>query len=441
MRKNSRTNHRSESSGISGEIRSRLDALDSAAKESVLKVILPLAGALTETKGVVESLSAELGLMAMKILIDDEVEAIAGKRYERVPHLKVSRWGSENGYVAFAGRKAPMVHPRLRHEDGYEVPVGRYGKFQDGGRLEDDVKKRIVRRVSTRNYAGVLDDVCDCYGIEKSSVSLRWKEASEKQVRELMERPLGDLNLLAILIDGIRFHEFLLVVALGVDISGKKHVLGLWLGATENSTVCGGLLDNLIERGLDPELKYVFIIDGSKSLKKAVTDRFGKDAVIQRCIVHKERNVLDYLPEKYHSIVRMKLRAAWNMKDYDEAKAELMKVVSYLRDLNESAAASLEEGLEETLTLHRLNAPESLRKSLRSTNIIESCFSTTRDLCRNVKRWRNSNMALRWGCAMLLQAEKRFRRIRGSRSMPVLAAALGRTVSQENAIDKGGAVA
>lgn len=248
-----------------------------------------------------------------------------------------------------------------------------------------------------------------------------------------MERRLDDLDLVVILIDGIHFDEHVLAVSLGVSSDGSKHVLGLWQGATENTQVCKELLNDMIRRGLNAEQRYLFVLDGSKALHKAVTSVFGDHARIQRCQVHKRRNVLSHLPKRYHFTFRNRLKIAWDMTTYADAKEELKKIVQELEEVNESAARSLEEGLEETLTLHRLGVPALLRRSLRSTNLIESCFSSTRKFCRNVKHWRNGNMVLRWGGTMLNEAEKRFRRVKGSRSMQSVIAALREAVVEVSA--------
>lgn len=412
---------------------------DSDEKEASIRMTLPVGDILAGMHDAVEALAAEAGLLMMKALIDEEVDQIVGARYGRDPKRRANRWGSEEGHVIFAGRKVPLKRPRIRGMDGREVQLERYRSFRSPSRMPEEIERRIVRRVSTRNYEGVIDELCEGYGIRKSSVSRHWKTASAKKLKEMMERPLGELDFAAILIDGIHFHEYLFVVAVGLDKTGKKHVLGLWQGATETAAVCGSLIDHLIERGLDPNKNYLFVLDGSKALRAAVVERFGADAIIQRCTVHKERNVLDHISKKYQAVVRLKLRAAWDMKSYADAKAALRQVVSYLRNLNPAAAKSLEEAFEETLTVHRLEVPETLRKSLRSTNIIESCFSTTRDLCLNVKRWRNADMAWRWAGTMLLEAEKRFRRVNGRRSMSVLLAALDRT--SKKTVDEKQAIA
>jgi len=287
--------------------------------------------------------------------------------------------------------------------------------------------------VSTRDYAGVLDDVCDGYGIQKSSVSRHWKAASSQQLQEMLERPLGDLDLCVLFLDGKEFHDFTLIVAVGVDRQGHKHVLGLWSGATENSEVCGALLDDLIERGLSKEKSYLFVLDGAKALKKAVVGRFGSKTLIQRCRVHKKRNIQKYLPKKYHGVLSLKLKMAWGMTEYDKAIKELRKVHDWLASINQAAAASLDEGMGETLTINRLSLPPQLRRIFSSTNLIESCFSRAGDLCRNVKRWRDGNMAQRWAASVLLEAQSRFRRIQAYSQLPQLINAMATLLDRKEA--------
>jgi transposase-like protein len=300
--------------------------------------------------------------------------------------------------------------------------------------MEQAVHNKILRRVSCRDYSGAIDDMCDGYGIDKSSVSRKWQAASAKQLSALMERRLDNPDICVILLDGKEFGDTTIITALGVDAAGNKHILGLWPGATENSVVCGSLLDDMIERGLSVGTQYLFVIDGAKALKKAITDRFGRSALIQRCRIHKERNIRSYLPKKHHRLLAMKLKAALAMTDYAEALRELRKVHEWLMSISDAAANSLEEGFEELLTVNKLKLPVSLKKLFGSTNMIESCYSLTGDLCRNVKRWRGEGMAKRWAGAMLLETEKRFYRIRGHREMPMLAAMLKRNVDTTEAV-------
>jgi transposase-like protein len=396
-----------------------------------VQLSLPVAEIFEDVRSGLEQLCSTAGLLIMKSLIDDEVEGLAGKRGKHgSPAL---RWGHEESHVVLGGKKQALRRPRVRTRDGEEIALQRVRIFQQPALMEEEVTKQITLGVSTRDYEGAVDGLREGYGIRRSSVSRHWKSASAQTLAEFAERSLSDLDLVAIVIDGIEFHETLLIVALGVDSTGKKHVLGLWQGATESYEVAKGLLEDLIARGVDPALRYLFILDGSKALGKAVRKLFGASAEIQRCHAHKERNILSHLPKDRHQVVRMRLRAAWKMKGYEEAKSELLRLVRYLRDLNPSAARSLEEGMEETLTLHRLEIPEALRRVLRTTNMIESAFSMTRKYCRNVKRWRPGDMAARWAGTMLLEAHKRFRRLRGHRSMPRVLEILGRVVASKAA--------
>lgn len=371
--------------------------------KAAFQMILPMSQMLFDVAKAIEQTASQAGLLMMKALIDEEVEQLAGERYCHDPGRQAVRWGNDEGHVIFAGRKVAIEKPRVRSkDDNRELSLSRWNAFAHPYRMQQAVSERILRRVSTRDYAGVLDDLCDGYGIDKSSVSRRWKAASTNRLRQLLDRPLHDLPLCVILIDGKEFHDFTLITALGVDIGGSKHLLGLWPGATENAEVCGQLLEELIERGLSTQQRYLFILDGSKALKKAVKARFGQQVLIQRCCLHKERNIQKYLPKKYHKLLAIKLRTAWGMTNYEEAKKELYKVHDWLASINQAAARSLDEGFEETLTVNRLGLSEQLRQLFRSTNIIESCFSLADDLCRNVKHWRDANMAWRWSGTVLL---------------------------------------
>lgn len=392
--------------------------------EASVQVRLPIAEAIAGMEGAIEAIAMEAGLLVMKALIDDEVEKVAGRHYMHEEEKNAHRWGKEDGYVVMGGKKLPFERPRVRTLDGKEVPLQRYSLFHEDRAIQRSVVKHVLGGVSTRNYEKVIDDVCDGYGVMRSSVSRHWKMASAEELRKLLEKDLGSLDLLALMIDGIAFHDHLLIVALGFARNGTKHVLGLWEGATESYEVSKALLDDLVERGLDAGRNYLVVIDGSKGLRKAVKATLGARAVVQRCQVHKERNILSHLPEKYHPTVRMRLRAAYKMKSYEKAKDALSRLLNYLEDLNPSAAASLREGMDETLSLHRLGVPDRLHRIFRSTNPIESCFSRTRELCRNVKRWRNSDMAQRWAGTMLLHAQYGFKRIQGFRELPALTSVL-----------------
>ena len=416
------------------ELQSHAVTVELADGKACFQMVLPMSEMLFDVAQAIEQTASQAGLLMIKAMIDEEVEQLAGKRYRHQPNRQAIRWGRDEGHVIFAGRKVAMDKPRVRSVEGREVPLSRYNAFSHPRRMQQAVSQRVLRRVSMRDYEGVLGELCDGYGIDKSSVSRQFKAASAGELKQLLERPLHELDLCVILLDGKEFHDFTLVAALGVDSGGSKHVLGLWPGATENAGVCGALLDDLIERGLSEDRQYLFVLDGAKALKKAVTGRFGADVLIQRCRVHKERNIRSHLPKQYHKLLSMKLWAAWEMTEYDQAYKELQKVHDWLASINQAAARSLEEGFDQTLAVNKLGLPAELRRLFGSTNMIESCFSRADDLCGNVKRWRDANMAWRWGGTVLLDAERRFHRIKGYRQMPVLVTALSSAVDRKEVV-------
>jgi putative transposase len=322
--------------------------------------------------------------------------------------------------VVFGGQKVPLERPRVRTREGQEVELESYGQLQQDGKLQRAVRERLVAGLSTRNYRRAVENVVEGYGIAKSSVSRQFVEASSNQLRVLCERRLEDLNLVVLMIDGIHFGGQVLVVALGIAESGEKHVLGVWQGATENTTVVKGLLEDLVERGLDLQRRYLVVMDGSKALRAGVERVFGAQVEVQRCQIHKRRNVKEYLPENCQKDYDRRMRNAYAMNNYAEAKEGLQKIFRQLERINPSAARSLEEGLEETLTVHRLGIGAVLRRKLATTNPIESCLSTVQRVSRNVKRWREGNQPLRWTATGLLEAEKKFRRIKGYQEILLL---------------------
>ena len=244
-----------------------------------MQLLLPLSDVLSGVQESVEQLSIDTGLL-VKVLIDEEVEKRAGKKGKHDPDREARRHGHEEGYVVLGGKKVPIARPRVRSVDGEEVRLERYERFKEDSNLQRTVGKHVLAGVATRDYEGVVDEVCDGYGIRKSSVSRHWKALSKKKLDEFLARPLGDLDLAAVMIDGIGFDEYTLVVALGIDSTGRKHMLGVWLGATENAQLCKELLADLIERGLPQDRSLLFVLDGSKALRKAVRDTFG---IVRRC--------------------------------------------------------------------------------------------------------------------------------------------------------------
>jgi transposase-like protein len=372
-----------------------------------------------DTRTELDGLIAQVGLQVIRGVLDQEITSVCGARGQQQAY----RHGSQPGYVIFAGRKVTINKPRVRHKGGTELALATYKAFQQQGPLQKAIGRNLRRQVSTRNYAGAIDDCIEGYGIAKSSVSRHWKALTEAELRAFCQRPVP-ADIVALVIDGQYFRRECLVVAMGVDLQGKKHVLGLWHGATENSTLVRELLADLRERGLNTEATMLVVIDGAKALAKGVKEVFGSRALIQRCRVHKLRNVLEHLPMNKRQQAAWRLRAAWAKSSPEAALKELMACVSWLEKLSPSAARSLEEGLEETLTVTRLALPVSLVRSFSSTNIIESCFARTEEWTKRVKHWQGANMVMRWGAAALLFAEKGFYRIGGAENLGKLIHAL-----------------
>ncbi len=369
---------------------------------------LPLLELILETKAEIEALSAQAGLEIIRRVLEEEIAQHCGRHGSQSAY----RHGSQPGYVVYAGRKVHIPKPRVRQKGAGEIALRTYAAFQQEGRMQRAVARKLKHQVSTRHYAQAIDECLEGYGINKSSVSRQWKAATALEVRTLCQRPVAK-DLVALLIDGQYFHRECLVAALGVDSQGRKQVLGLWHGATENSTLVRELLAELRERGLNTEASILVVIDGAKALYKGVKEVFGPRALIQRCRVHKLRNVLDHLPLEKRGQAAWRLRSAWSKPTPEAALKELRACVKWLETFSPSAARSLEEGLEETLTVCRLGLQPSLVQSFNSTNLIESCFARTDAWTRRVKRWHQPQMVLRWGAAALLHAEKGFRRIKG----------------------------
>jgi putative transposase len=393
-------------------------------RELRLQLPMPLVEVWEELQARVEQLAGEAGLKILHGILEEEVRQRVGPPHRPDPAAGAVRWGRQPGYVIFGGQKIPLERPRVRTREGQEVELESYGKLQQDGRMQRAVAERIVCGLSTRKYRRAVQSVLSGYGIRKSSVSRHFVRATANQLRELCERSLKDFHLVALLIDGIEFAGQTLIVALGVEENGTKHVLGLWQGATENATVCKALLEDLVERGLNQQRRYLLVLDGSKALRAAVDKVFGSNSEVQRCQIHKRRNVRDHLPEGCRADYDRQLRNAYAMTRYEDAQAALGKLFRQLERINPSAARSLEEGMEETLTVHRLGLSPLLRRSLTSTNIIESCLSTVRHVSRNVKRWQGGDHIARWTAAGLMEAEAKFRKVKGYRELKELAGKL-----------------
>jgi putative transposase len=388
--------------------------------ELMVQVPLPIAEVWSELQTQVEELTGRAGLQNLRAILENEVTGRVGPPHRPNPAAGCVRWGKQPGYVVFAGQRIPLERPRVRTREGQEVELGSCAQLQQDGKLQRAVRERMVAGLSTRKCRRAVESVVEGYRIEKSSVSRQFVEASSNQSRALCERRLEDLHLVVLMIDGIHFGGHVLVVALGIAESGEKHVLRVWQGATENTTVVKGLLEDLVDRGLDLQRRYLVVIDGSKALRAGVERVFGGQAEVQRCQIHKRRSVKEYVPENCQKDHDRRMRNAYAMHNYAEAKEALQKIFRQLERINPSAARSLKEGLEETLTVHRLGVGAVLRRKLATTNPIESCLSTVQRVARNVKRWREGNQPLRWTATGLLEAEKKFRRIKGYQEILLL---------------------
>jgi len=400
------------------------DALDTTGlPEHVQVVLAEIAGAARE--GVL-ALSVACGLQVVGEIMAADVTRICGPRSKHTPEREVYRHGTEPRLVPLGGALVGVERPRMRSKDGREVPLPSYGVFAGRDLLDEVALGRMLAGLSTRRYrAGEapMGEV-ELKGTSRSSISRRFRRATEARLAEIFGRDLSGIHLLAIFIDGIAVGRHVVVVALGVDSAGTKHPLGLWEGTTENKAVCQALLGNLIDRGLDASRPVLFVIDGGKGIRSAIKAVYGELAPVQRCRKHKERNVTDHLPQAERTFVARKLRAAWSRTDAHQAERELRALAKHLEARHPGAAASILEGLEETLTVTRLGLTPSLLRTFKTTNPVESMISIARDAHRNVKRWRDGRMALRWIAAGMLEAEQQFRRVNGYRDLHILARAL-----------------
>jgi len=397
----------------------QLEAMAADGNPSV-QMVLPMAEMIGWLRKGVGELVRQAGLQLMDLLMQEEVRELAGERSRRQMERTASRWGSERGYAVVMGQKVPIRRPRVRSTDDQEVPLGSYEMFHRGEPLTETVWEKLMLGLSTRKYGQAVREFTEAYGLEKSAVSEHFVEASREKLQHMMERRLDKTYLCALLIDATPFAGQQMVAALGIGEDGRKTILGIRQGATENATVVGELLADLMERGLDFTRPRLYVLDGGKALTAAVKKYAGESAPIQRCQVHKRRNVLDYLTDEQKPGVATRLNAAYALEDYAAAKQALNALHRELMDLNPSAARSLGEGMEETLTVHRLHLPMQLRKTMASTNVIESAFSIVEQVCKNVKRWHGGDQRERWVGSGLLVAEKQFRRITGYKQIPPL---------------------
>jgi putative transposase len=399
-------------SGLPARVQEALGELVEAAKEGLL------------------ALSVGVGLAVLAELMEEEVDEVVGPKGKHDADRVAVRHGHERGEVTLGGRRVPVERPRVRSADGgRELRLATYEHFGSRDALARVVLERMLAGVSTRRYGRTQEPVGEqvkgeARSTSRSAVSRTFVERTREGLAELMRRRLDDVRLAALMLDGIELKGRTNVVALGITTEGVKIPLGLWQGSTENATVATALLSDVVERGLDPEQGILFVVDGSKALRKAIRDVFGERAPVQRCLRHKERNVFEHLPERDRPQVKRRLRRAWALDDHERALAELRTLDSELERSHPGAASSLREGLEETLTLTRLGIRGNLKRTLESTNACESMIECVRRTSRNVKRWQSGEMCLRWTAAGMLEAERQFRRIIGYHDLAKLVVAV-----------------
>lgn len=420
----------------------------SLAQASAEEVVLPerVQEALGQLVGAAKegllALSVGVGLGVLAELMEEEVVEVVGAKGKHKEDRVAVRHGRESGEVTLGARRVAVERPRVRSADGREeVRLQTYAHFADRDQLSRVVLERMLAGVSTRRYRRTQEPVGGeveqaARSTSRSAVSRTFVERTRRALSELMSRRLDDVRLAVMMLDGLELKGRTNIVALGITTEGVKIPLGLWEGSSENATVATALLSDLVERGLDPEQGILFVIDGAKALRKAIRAVFG-EVPVQRCIRHKERNVLEHLPERERPLVKTRLRKAWAEPEHTRALDQLRLLASELERSHPGAAGSLREGMEETLTLTRLQIGGQLKRTLESTNPCESMLEIVRRTQRNVKHWSSGEMALRWTAAGMLEAERQFRRIIGYRDLATLAVAIERDLSAHRHLDAG----
>lgn len=370
-------------------------------------------------------------MMMITDLFAEEVEELCGPKYSRKSSNKKHRGGSDPGSVLLGGQRMAVRKPRVK-DDGQDVELVSYTALQDYDMLCDRVMKHMIAGVSTRDYDGLLEDVENGLGLKKSSVSKAFVKSSKEHLESINGRDLNGKDLCAIMIDGIGFGDRTVIVALGIQTNGKKLVLGLREGNTENGEICRDLLESLKERGLDSRSPVLFVIDGSKALRSGIKKSFGGHHPIQRCTVHKLRNLMEYTPKEHHAELCRRWKRLHGCADSGIAKREYDTLAHWLGEINHQALASLEEAEMETLTVIRLKVPRKLKRSLHSTNPIESLFGRVSSKTTRVKNWKSSpDQVSRWAATTLLDAEERFKKVFGWKEIPVLLTELKKGIELE----------
>lgn len=407
-------------------------------QEMLAQLRLPLANLMRST--LLDTVITTGSIEAIRML-EEQREALCGPKHSQDGDRRAYRHGHCPGSLVMGGRRVTLPRPRVRGLDGRELELPAWKQWSDEDPLEERALQQMLLGVSTRGYSSSLEALpapLPERGKSRSAVSRRFVRGTQKRLADLLTRDLSGLRLAVLMIDGIHFDDHVVLAALGIDEGGHKHVLGLWEGATENARACKGLLEDLISRGFGSERALLVVIDGAKALYKAAKDVFGDRGLIQRCQEHKKRNVADQLPESLRPSVRRAMNQAYETSDAKRALRLLENLAARLDGEHPGAAASLREGLAETLTVIELGLTGALRLTLRTTNPIDNLFGSVRKVSRRVKRWKGGRMMLRWCAASVLDAATRFRKIRGYAEMPKLVAALR---SHEETLDQSQAVA
>lgn len=394
-----------------------------------------LGSVLVRAKQGLREMMLSAGMDVLIAMLEEDRTVLCGPKHEQSARRENHRHGFDQGSLVLGGRKVPVKKPRARSVDGEEeIELPTWRQFTDEDPLTERAIEQMLVGVSTRKYERSLEPLPEglkSQATSRSSVSRRFVARTSSQVEAFLGRPLKDEDYAVVMIDGTGFGDHLMLVAMGIDSKGDKHVLGVREGTTESEGVCRSLLQDLIERGLEAERARLFVIDGGKGIRKAIRDVFGGWALVQRCQEHKRRNVLDHLPKSKRARVSKAMRDAWASESAVTARRLLRQMARDLEPAHPGAAASIREGLEETLTVLSLGVKGSLARTLVTTNPIENLQGLLKRVVRNVKRWRGGSMALRWAVTGLIEAEKRFKRVRGYREMPQLLAALSSNVAEK----------
>ena len=391
------------------------------------QISLPVQGVLRDVRHAFLGLCIDAGQKVLAALMESDRIALCGPKGVPDAGRRAVRGGSTASQVVLGGQRIAVRRPRARSLSDGELALPSFEWAANGDPLDAATMAAIAAGVSTRRYASTQEPVPAAHrprAASKSAVSRRFVQLSQEQLAQWLARPLGELDLPVVMIDGIHFRERVILLAIGIDTKGNKHVLGLREGSTEATRVVASLLSDLVDRGLDAQRMRLWVIDGGKALRKAIVQTFGATALIQRCQEHKRRNVIEHLPEDMHASVKRALKDAWSAPDADLGRRQLQRLATSLQSKHPGAAASLREGLEETLTVQELGITGALYRTLRTTNPIENLNGSVARYCRNVKRWGDGQMVLRWVASALSDAAHRMRKLRGCSQMRSLLKAL-----------------